>query len=66
MTATKPTPGGWLATLQQQFMDGENCDVIVRASIEQPNAKRARVGDGVATSNDANAQQQQQQQEQQQ
>ena len=43
MTSTKLKPGGWLATLQQHFMEGKNCAVIVRASVELPNAKRARV-----------------------
>ena len=28
-------PGAWLATLQQQFIEGRNCDVVVRVSIEE-------------------------------
>jgi len=45
----------WLLTLQQRFLEGQDCDVIVRVSIEQPAAKRPRAddvigaGDGEAT-----------------
>lgn len=48
VTMSTPNPGAWLAALQQQFLEGRNCDAIVRASIEQPLAKRARADDGVS------------------
>ena len=48
----KVKPVAWLATVQQQFMEGQNCDVIIRVSIEQPTTKRARAnnaaGDGAS------------------
>jgi hypothetical protein len=54
----------WLATLQQRFLEGRNCDVVVRASIEQPAAKHTRAGNGAVMRNGANRRQQQQQQQQ--
>jgi len=50
---SKPKPGAWLSTIQQHFIEGRNCDVVVRVSIEQPSAKRMRADDGIATRNGA-------------
>lgn len=41
-TNATPGPVAWLATLQQRFLEGRDCDVVVRVTIEQPPAKRAR------------------------
>ena len=36
--------GAWLKNIQQHFIEGRNCDVVVRVAIEQPPAKRAGRG----------------------
>jgi len=41
-----PTHVPWLSALQQRFVEGLDCDVIVRVKIEQPPAKRTRTDDG--------------------
>jgi hypothetical protein len=59
-TTAAPKPVAWLATLQQRFLEGRNCDVVVRVSIEQPAAKHVRTDDDITTRNEAKTQQQQQ------